>query len=176
MLAELSLDECCIPFENLLGRIGFGFSHVAGSVLDFGRYCIACGCVGLAQACLDASIDYSSKRKQSGRLIKEHQLIKQMIAKMIVNIKSARLMCWHAGYLKENGDPDSIIESSMAKYFASVAANENANHAFQIHGANACSDEYSIKRYVRDAKIMEIIEGSTEIQYLLISKYGYQQR
>lgn len=175
MLAELHLDNCQIPQENLVCRQGFGFSHVAASALDYGRYSVAWGCIGIAQACLEACIKYTSQRKQFGVYLKEHQLIRQMISEAIANIKAARLLCYQAGYLKEIGDPKSIIETSIAKYFASTIVNKIANDTVQIHGGNGCSSEYPVQRYLRDAKIMEIIEGSTQIQQITIAEYGYQE-
>jgi alkylation response protein AidB-like acyl-CoA dehydrogenase len=175
MLAELHLHDCKIPSENLLCRQGFGFSHVASSALDYGRYSVAWGCVGIAQACLDACLQYTSQRQQFGVYLKEHQLIRQMITEMLVNVKAARLLCYQAGYLKDSGDPKSIMETSIAKYFASTTATKAANDAVQIHGGNGCSREYSVQRYWRDAKIMEIIEGSTQIQQITIAEYGYQE-
>ncbi|GAA6624127.1 acyl-CoA dehydrogenase family protein [Scytonema sp. NUACC26] len=175
MLAELQFQDCRIPQENLVGKLGFGFSYVASSALDYGRYSVAWGSVGIAQACLEACIQYTSKRKQFGVYLKEHQLIRQMITEMIANVKAARLLCYQAGYLKEIGDPSSITETSIAKYFASTTATKVANDAVQIHGANGCTSEYSVARYLRDAKIMEIIEGSTQIQQITIADYGYQE-
>jgi len=175
MLATLRLKDCQIPENNLVGKVGFGFSHVAGTALDQGRYCVGWGCVGLAQACLEACLTYTSERKQFGAYLKGHQLIQQMIAEMITNIKAARLLCYHASYLKEKGDPSLIMETSIAKYFASRMVSKVADDALQIHGANGCSSEYPVQRYLRDAKIMEIIEGSTQMQQIIIAKYGYQQ-
>ncbi|WP_250126455.1 acyl-CoA dehydrogenase family protein [Chroococcidiopsis sp. CCMEE 29] len=176
MLAELHLNNCRIPQKNLVGRQGFGFSHVASSALDYGRYSVAWGCVGIAQASLEACLQYTSQRQQFGVYLKEHQLIQQMITEMMVNVKAARLLCYQAGYLKDIGDPKSIIETSIAKYFASMIATRVANDAVQIHGGNGCSSEYPVQRYWRDAKIMEIIEGSTQIQQITIAEYGYQQQ
>ena len=175
MLADLRMEECRIPKNNLVGRIGFGFSHVASTALDHGRYCVACGCVGIAQACVEASVSYASQRKQFGVCLKDHQLIQRMIADMITNLKAARLLCRHAGYLRDKGDPASIIETSVAKYFASKAAARAANDAVQIHGANGCSGDYPVERYLRDAKIMEIIEGSNQMQQITISTLGFQE-
>jgi glutaryl-CoA dehydrogenase (non-decarboxylating) len=175
MLAELHFNNCFIPQENLVCRQGFGFSHVAASALDYGRYSVAWGCVGIAQACLEACIQYTSKRKQFDAYLKEHQLIRQMISDAIANIKAARLLCYQAGYLKDIGDPQSIVETSIAKYFASTMATKIANDAVQIHGGNGCSSEYSVQRYWRDSKIMEIIEGSTQIQQITIAESGYQE-
>lgn len=94
---------------------------------------------------------------------------------MITNTKAARLLCYQAGHLKEINDPNSMIETAIAKYFASTAASKIANDAVQIHGGNGCSSEYPVERYLRDSKIMEIIEGSTQIQEITIAESGYQQ-
>ena len=97
MIAELHLEQCRIPKENLLGQVGMGLSHVALPCLDYGRYTIACGCVGLAKACLDASVHYANSRMQFGRAIRENQMIQKMITEMSVNIKAARMLCYRAG-------------------------------------------------------------------------------
>lgn len=175
MLAELHFTECCIPQENLVGRVGFGFSHVANTALDYGRYSVAWGCIGIAQACLEACIEYTNQRQQFDVYLKEHQLIRQMITEMLTNLKAAKLLCYQAGYLKDIGDPRSITETSIAKYFASTTATKIANDAVQIHGGNGCSSDYPVERYLRDAKIMEIIEGSTQIQQIAIADYAYQE-
>ena len=172
MLAELHMEECRIPEEHLVGKVGFGFSHVAGSALDYGRYCIAWGAVGLSQACLEASLHYVNERKQFDAYLRDHQLIQQMLADMITGTKAARSLCYNAGYLKDRGDPESILETSIAKYYASTTAAKIASDAVQIHGANGCSSEFPVQRYMRDAKVMEIIEGSSQIQQILIARYG----
>ncbi|MBD2606570.1 acyl-CoA dehydrogenase family protein [Scytonema hofmannii FACHB-248] len=174
MTAELNFNNCQISLENLVGKLGFGFSYIAATALDYGRYSVASGCVGIAQACLEACIKYTNERKQFGVYLKEHQLIRQMISQMITNVKAARLLCYQAGYLKDINDPNSIMETSIAKYFASTVATKIANDAVQIHGGNGCSSEYPVERYLRDSKIMEIIEGSTQIQEITIAESGYQ--
>jgi glutaryl-CoA dehydrogenase (non-decarboxylating) len=176
MLAELQFVDCHVPKENLVGKIGLGFSHVASAALDYGRYSVACGCVGIAQACLEASLQFTTERRQFGVALREHQLIQQMIADMVTHIKAARLLCQHAGYLKDSKDPSAIMETSVAKYFASTTASKAATDAVQIHGALGCSGESPVQRYWRDARIMEIIEGSTQIQQINIANYGYQDR
>jgi glutaryl-CoA dehydrogenase (non-decarboxylating) len=176
MLAEVSLRECHIPMTHLLGGMGFGLASVAISALDLGRYTVAWGCVGLAQACLDASLQYTSQRQQFGEYIKEHQLIQQMITDMITTTKAARLLCLQEGYLKEKGDPRTMMETWIAKYFASTTASKVASDAVQIHGANGCSTSYPVQRFFRDAKVMEIIEGSTQMQQITIARYGYQEQ
>lgn len=174
MLAELHLDNCIVPAENLLGREGFGFSYIANSALDWGRYSVAWGCVGIARACLEAGVKYTSTRQQFNVYLREHQLIRQILSDAVTNIKAARLLCYQAGYLKEIGDPNSIQETSIAKYFASVTASKIASDTVQIHGGNGCSSDYSVQRYWRDAKIMEIIEGSNQMHQITIADCAYQ--
>jgi glutaryl-CoA dehydrogenase (non-decarboxylating) len=176
LLAELHLQDCPVPKGNILGGIGFGLAAIATTALDLGRYSVAWGSVGAAQACLEASLCYSSERKQFGQAIRNHQLIQQMITEMIVNTKAARLLCYQAGYSKDEGSPQTVMETWIAKYFASKIFAQAASDAVQIHGANGCSSEYSVQRYLRDSKVMEIIEGSTQIQQITIAGYGYQEQ
>jgi glutaryl-CoA dehydrogenase (non-decarboxylating) len=170
MMAELRLEQCRVSKGNMVGAPGFGLSHIASSALDCGRYSVAWGCVGIGQACLEACLRYAGQRKQSGALLREHQLIQRMITQMVAGVKAARLLCCHAGQLRDAGDPGSMIETSIAKYFACRTAAEIARDAVQLHGANGCSSEYPVERFYRDAKIMEIIEGSNEIQEITIAQ------
>lgn len=174
MLAQVYLDDCRIPQENLVCKPGFGLSHVAYTALDQARYNIAWGCVGIAQACLETCLQHTSQRKQFGVYLKEHQLIRQMITEMIVKIKAARLLCYQAGYLKQIGAPHSIMETLIAKYFASTMVTKVTSDAVQMHGAYGCSSDSPVQRYWRDAKIMEIVEGSTQLLQTIIPDYGYQ--
>ncbi|WP_340158361.1 acyl-CoA dehydrogenase family protein [uncultured Maribacter sp.] len=171
-LGEITLENCEIPEENLVGRIGFGITYVANYGLVHGRYSTACGCVGLAQASLEASLKYSGTREQFGKPLVKHQLIQQMLADMMTEISAARSLCHRVGSLQEMGDLNAVLETSMAKYFASTIASKAANNSVQIHGANGCSSDFPVERYLRDVKIMEIVEGSSQIQQQLIAKYG----
>jgi alkylation response protein AidB-like acyl-CoA dehydrogenase len=173
MLAEIDLGGCWVPKANLLGRVGSGFAHVAAVALDHGRYTVAWGCVGIAQLCLDASVDYAARRSQFGQRLNEHQLIQRLIANMIVSVQAARLLCLRAGCSKDAGRPGAVMQTTMAKYFASGVAVRAASDAVQIHGANGCARGYPVERCLRDAKIMEIIEGSNEMQQLMIARHGY---
>jgi hypothetical protein len=175
MMAELHLEQCRVPKQNLVGAPGFGLSHIASSALDCGRYSVAWGCVGIAQACLEACLQYTGWRKQFGALLRDHQLVQRMIAGMVAGVKAARLLCYNAGQLKDAGDPASMIETSIAKYFAGTTAAKIARDAVQIHGANGCSSDYPVERFYRDAKIMEIIEGSNEIQEITIAQSACQE-
>jgi len=175
MLAEVHMDQCVIPKSQLIGGLGFGLATIATSALDIGRYSVAWGSVGITQACLEASVQYTSTRRQGGALLKEHQLIRQLVSTMLTNVSAARLLCLRAGYLKDVGDPNTVMETWVAKYFASTTAMQAALDAVQIHGANGCSPDYPVQRYMRDAKIMEIIEGSTQLQQVTIADLAYSQ-
>ncbi|HET9182774.1 MAG TPA: acyl-CoA dehydrogenase family protein [Candidatus Angelobacter sp.] len=175
MMAELHLEQCRVPKHNLVGSPGFGLSHIASSALDCGRYSVAWGSVGIGQACLESCLQYVGERKQFGALLQDHQLVQRMIAQMVVGVRAARLLCYAAGEMKDAGDPASMIETSIAKYFACKTAAELARDAVQIHGANGCSSEYPVERFYRDAKIMEIIEGSNEIQEITIARSACQE-
>lgn len=170
LLAELEFDQCRIPNSYLVGRMGFGLSHVMGTALDLGRYSVAWGSVGIAQACLDACLDYTSSRRQFGVELREHQLVQRKITNMIADTRAARLLCYRAGYVRHIGDPGATSETLIAKYFASKTAVRAANVAVQLHGANGLTDQYHVARYLRDAKVMEIIEGSTQIQQIAIAR------
>ena len=111
-------------------------------------------------------------RRQFGVFLKDHQLIQRMMTNMIANVSAGRLLCYQAGYLRQSGDPDAIQATLIAKYFTSTILSQIASDAVQIHGANGCSDDYSVQRYLRDAKIMEIIEGTTQIHQLKIAEYA----
>jgi alkylation response protein AidB-like acyl-CoA dehydrogenase len=176
MLAKLHLDGCRLSSEQLLGKPGFGLTHVAATGLDAGRYNLAWGCVGLARACLDATFDYARTRRQFGSALADFQLVQRMITRMMTELHAARLMCWHAGELRGRRDPAAIKESTMAKYYASTMVNRVAFDALQIHGANGVGSDHPIERYARDARIMEIIEGSTQVLEIAIARYGFQER
>ena len=172
MLAEIHLENCEVPADCLLGREGFGFMQIVNTALDNGRYSVACGSLGIARACMEDSIAYSKQRHQFGVPLKDHQLTKQKIANMITQVKAATLLCRNAGYLRDKKSPDAFIQTAVAKYFTTTAANKIAGDAVQLHGALGCHDSLPVERYFRDARIMEIIEGSSEIQQLMIANQG----
>jgi alkylation response protein AidB-like acyl-CoA dehydrogenase len=175
MLAELVFENCKIPLKNMVGAAGFGLAPIGFTALDIGRYSIAWGCVGMAQASLEASIQYAKTRKQFDAHLYEHQLIKQMIADMIVDIRAARLLCLEAGRLKESGDRESFREMLIAKYYAANMVQRVTSKAVELHGANGFSCEYPVERLYRDAKIMETIEGSNQMMQIMISKYAIEE-
>jgi glutaryl-CoA dehydrogenase (non-decarboxylating) len=170
MVAQITFDGARVPRENRLAGPGFGLG-VALSVLELGRYSVACGCVGIIRACLDASAAYAAARVQGGSAIGEHQLVQRMLADMGTDWRAARLLCLHAGWLRDQGDADAGREVFHAKYFASTAATRAALSAVQIHGANGLTNDYPVERLLRDSRVMEIIEGSTQIQQVTIGRW-----
>lgn len=164
--SELIFQDCRIPRNAVLGNIGDGFK-VAMSALDNGRYGVAAGCVGIMQGCIDACAKYANERHQFGKPIAGFQLIQDKIARMVVDCDAARLLVYRAGHLK-NKSVSNTVETSIAKYFASEAANRVASDAVQIFGGYGYSNEYPVERYFRDAKVATIYEGTSEIQKLII--------
>lgn len=175
-LAEVVLDGCPVSKEATLARPGFGFSHVASTVLDHGRYSVAWGCVGIARACLDASADYASRRVQFEAPLRDHQLVRRMITDMHVATDAARLMCIEAGRLRAAGDPGSIESTMAAKYFASTILPRVTNDAVQIHGANGVDPAFAVERHFRDSKIMQIIEGTDQMHQLNLASRALRGR
>lgn len=169
MMSEIQLNDCFVSDDRILAAKGYGLSHVAMYSLDYGRYTVAWGCVGMCRACLNRMLEYSKERKQFGMLLRKHELIQKMITETLVHTKAAELLCKNAGELKDQGSPDSIIETWNAKYFASKAANLVAGHAIQVMGANGCIEGSVVERFYRDAKLFEIIEGSSQIHEILIA-------
>jgi alkylation response protein AidB-like acyl-CoA dehydrogenase len=138
--------------------------------LNFGRFCVAWGCVGIARACLDSCLQYAKTREQFGVPLLQHQLVQEMITEMMVNTEAARLLSFQAAQSRESNHPDKILDCLSAKYFASTRAVHAANNAVQIHGALGCSDRIPVQRYLRDARMMEIIEGTTQIHQIKIAE------
>jgi alkylation response protein AidB-like acyl-CoA dehydrogenase len=166
--AEISLDEVRLSEDAMLGEIGDGFK-VAMSALDNGRYSVAAGCVGICDGCVDASIAYATERRQFGVPIASFQLVQELIADMIVRRDAARMLVWRAGDLKDRGQPNTV-ETSMAKLFATEAAVECANAAIQVHGGAGYVDDYPVERYLRDARVTTLYEGTSQIHKLIIGR------
>jgi len=174
MLAQVNFSNCRIPGGSILGRPAFGLTSVIYTALGLGRYSVAWGSLGIAEACLNACLSYTAQRTQFGVRLKEHQLIQGMIADMVTEVKAARLLCLSAGHFRQANDRRELGETLAAKYYASRLAMRAASDGVQIHGANGCSSEYPIQRYLRDAKVMEIIEGSNQMQQIMIANHAYQ--
>jgi alkylation response protein AidB-like acyl-CoA dehydrogenase len=169
MLAEVSFHNVALGADALLGPSGFTAGMVLTGTLDLGRYSVAVGSVGIIQACLEASTAYAAGRRVGGALLRDLPLIQAKLSDMVTDVRAARLLCTEAGRLKDAGEASTIMATWVAKYFASTAAAKHATEAIQIHGANGCSPDYPVARYYRDAKVMEIIEGSNEIQRITIA-------
>ncbi len=166
-VTELIFENMEVPKENLLGKEGDGFK-IALSALDGGRIGIASQSVGIAQAALDESIEYSKQRQQFGKPIAKFQAIQWMIADMATRIEAARYLVYNAAYKKDTGERYSK-EAAMAKLFASETAVESAIKAVQIHGGYGYTKEYTVERLFRDSKITEIYEGTSEVQRMVIA-------
>ena len=166
--AELIFDNCRVPRENVLGKEGDGFL-IAMMTLNESRISVATGGVGLAQAAFDVAVNYAKQRKAFGRPIGKFQAIQWMLADMLAQIHSARLLTYHAAYLRDQ-QQDFVKEASMAKVFASEVAVEATRHAIQILGGYGPTKDYPLERYYRDAKVLEIVEGTSEIQRLILAR------
>ncbi|MFY9175603.1 MAG: acyl-CoA dehydrogenase [Peptococcia bacterium] len=164
---ELIFQDCRIPKENLLGKEGQGFK-IAMQTLDGGRMGIGAQALGIAQAALDEAVKYAKERQQFGKPLAKFQAMQWMIADMATQIDCARLLVYRAAWLKDNKKPYAK-ESAMAKLYASETASFCANKAIQIHGGYGYMKEYKVERLIRDAKITEIYEGTSEVQRMVIS-------
>ncbi len=167
--AELVLEDVRVPADNMLGDIGQGF-QIAMSALDDGRFGVASGCVGIIQACVDASTKYAQERHAFGQPIAGFQLVQELIADMVLDLETARLLVYRAGYLKNKGVKNTR-ETSLAKWHASESAVRAALNAIQVHGGYGYSDEYPVERYLRDAKVATLYEGTTQIQKLIVGRF-----
>jgi len=166
--ARILLEECRVPKSALLGAPGEGFK-VAMSALDHGRLGVAAGAVGVAQACLDACIDFARERRQFGRRIADFQMIQATLADMAADIEAARLLVYRAAWLKEQGRR-TTRETSIAKLFATEMAVRAASEAVLIHGGRGYSSEYPVERHYRDIKGLQIYEGTSHIQRIGIAR------
>jgi glutaryl-CoA dehydrogenase (non-decarboxylating) len=169
-----SMDNVEVPAANLVGQEGEGFK-VAMFALESGRYTVAAGATGLVRACLDASLKYAKERHTFGQPIADHQLVKEMIAGMVSDYDASRLLWLRAGWMKNKGLRNNR-ETSLAKWFATVASERCASDAVQIHGGNGYSDEYPVGRFYRNCKAAVIYEGTREIHKLMQADYALGNR
>jgi alkylation response protein AidB-like acyl-CoA dehydrogenase len=166
--AELTFDRVRVPASAMVGGEGKGF-HVAMAALAKGRMSVAAGCVGIAQGCLNAAVGYAKQREQFRKPIAAHQLVQSLLANIAVDTEAARMLVWRTADLIERGEPFAT-EASMAKLFASEAAVRAANNALQVFGGYGYIDEYPVGKYLRDARVMTLYEGTSQIQELLIGR------
>jgi hypothetical protein len=165
---EVLFRDCAIPEGNLLGKRGDGFIG-AMKILDGGRISIAALSVGIAQGAYEAALSYSQQRRQFGKPIAEFQAIRHKLADMATEIEASRLLTYEAGWLADQGKPVTRV-SSMAKLFASETAVRVSNEAVQVHGGYGFIKDYPVEKFYRDAKLMTIGEGTSEVQRLVISR------
>ncbi|MGW7025051.1 acyl-CoA dehydrogenase family protein [Streptomyces decoyicus] len=166
--AELVLQGVRVPATAMLGPEGKGFS-VAMSALAKGRMSVAAGCVGIAQAALDAALGYAGEREQFGKPLARHQLVQELISDIAVDVDAARLLTWRVADLIDRGEPFATA-ASTAKLFASEAAVRAANNALQVFGGYGYIDEYPVGKLLRDARVMTLYEGTSQIQKLVIGR------
>ena len=166
--SQLIFQDCAVPAENVVGKVGDGFK-IAMYALDNARYSTACACVGVSQAALDASVAYAQERTQFGKPIGGFQLIQEMIADMVIETEASRFLTYRVGHLKNEGRKISR-ESAMAKYYASEVALRVTGKAIKVHGGYGYSNDYPVERYYRDAMGLALYEGTSEIQKLVIGR------
>ncbi|POX39009.1 acyl-CoA dehydrogenase [Streptomyces sp. Ru73] len=166
--AELALEDVRVPASAMIAPEGKGFS-VAMSALAKGRMSVAAGCVGIAQAALDAAVGYATERDQFGKTIAHHQLVQELLSDISLDVDAARLLTWRVADLIDRGKP-FVTEASKAKLFASEAAVRCANNALQVFGGYGYIDEYPVGKLLRDARVMTLYEGTSQIQKLLIGR------
>lgn len=171
---DLIFEDCRVPAENRLGEEGDGF-RIAMSSLDGGRIGIAAQSVGVAQAALDAAVKYAQEREQFNQKISKFQGLRWTIADMATEIEAARQLMLSAAALKDQGKPYGS-QASMAKLFASEMANRVTAKALQLHGGYGYTKEYPVERYLRDARVFTIYEGTSEIQRIVISNYIFKDK
>ena len=172
---ELFFDNCAVPAENLVGKEGDGFK-ICMTELNHTRLSCGAGAVGVARACREAAVSYANQRSQFGQKIGQYQMIQDMIAQMVVQEEAARLLLYRAAALKDEGRPNTL-ETSMAKYYAGETAAFASDCALKIYGAWGYSKEYPVERYFRDSRSYQIVEGSANIQKLIIAQdaLGYRK-
>jgi len=163
------LDGMRVPEDRVLGKEGEGF-RIALSTLDTGRISLAAGAVGLMQRALDLSVAYAKERRAFGRPIAGFQLVQEHLAAMKLDLEAARLLTYRAAWKKAKGEPYTL-EASLAKLFASEAANRVAYRAIQVHGGYGFFEEYEVARLYRDARILTLYEGTSEVQKLIIGAH-----
>lgn len=166
--AAISLSDCEVSEDAMLGQVGDGFK-IAMTSLESGRYSVAAGCVGICQGCVDYCVDYAKERRQFGRPIASFQLVQGMLADMKVETDAARMLVYRAAWLKDSGQPNST-ETSVAKLYATEAANHCATTAIQVLGGSGYVDDHPVERYFRDVRVTTLYEGTSQIQKLIIGR------
>ncbi len=166
--AYITMRDCRVPKSGLLGQLGEGFK-IAMSALDRGRIGVAAGAVGIAQACLDASVAYTTQRRQFNQRIADFEMVQATLADMAADVEAARLLVYRAAWVKDQGLL-ATKATSIAKLFATEAAMNAASQAVLLHGNRGYSNEYPVERFYRDSKGLQIYEGTSHIQRIIIAR------
>ena len=169
-LAQLTFNDVEVPSANIVGKPGFALSHVAPVGLQYGRISTACSGLGLLRGCFEESIGYAAVRKIAEKTVGEIGMIRSLIAKMGTDLEAGNFLCHNACRSEEDHVPEAFEKTLTAKYFTSRAAVKAASDAIQIKGASGCHESSPVSRYYRDAKLMEIIEGTTQIHEEILGK------
>ena len=169
-LAELHFENVRVPAANIVGKPGFGLSHVAAVGLQYGRISTACSGAGLLRGCLEESVSYAATRAIGAQTVGDLGMIRSLITRMGTDTEAARLLCLSACQAEDDRRSDAFEKTLMAKYFTSRAAVRAASDAVQIRGASGCHGSSAVSRFYRDAKILEIIEGTTQIHEQILGK------
>ncbi|HYP20736.1 MAG TPA: acyl-CoA dehydrogenase family protein, partial [Chloroflexia bacterium] len=165
---RITMRDCRVPRSAILGEPGQGFK-VAMLALDRGRLGVAAGAVGVAQACLDACVAYTKERRQFGQRLADFEMVQASLADMAADVEAARLLVYKAAWTKDRGQP-ATKATSIAKLFATEAAVRAASEAVLLHGNRGYSNEYPVERYYRDIKGLQIYEGTSHIQRIIIAR------
>jgi len=174
-LAEIRFDDVEVPLDDVIGKPGFALSHVAPVGLHYGRISTACSALGLMRGCLEESIAYAAARTVGDKAVGEVGMIKTLLARMGTDVEAAGALCHGACRADDDRLPEAYEKALMAKYFTSVAAGRASSDAVQIRGASGCHASSPVSRFYRDAKIMEIIEGTTQIHEKMLGEILLQR-
>lgn len=169
-IADVEFVNYKLAYSNLLGQEGIALKYIAPYILDYGRFTISFGCLGIAEACLDLVLKYTNERKQFSSKLNEFQAIQKIITEIITKYETCRLLCYSAANSRDNKNYDSIIKNCLAKYYSSKIVNQITSDAIQVLGSKGFDNTYPLEMYFRDAKAYEIIEGTSQILETLISK------
>ncbi|ROP42181.1 acyl-CoA dehydrogenase family protein [Saccharothrix texasensis] len=174
-IAEVAFADVEVPAENLVAGVGAGFGFVVNTALLHGRYSIAWAGVALAQAALEEMCSYATRREQFGVKIGTQQLVQKMVADAVTNVAAARELCRRAGRFLAPRTADAAMETNIAKYFSSTIAQRATSDAVQVLGGNGCWSGFPAERLFREAKILEVIEGTSQLQQVMIADFGYKK-
>lgn len=174
-LAHVEMEGVRVPADSVVGKPGAGVSHVASTALDHGRFTVAWGCVGMARGCLEASADHAGQRSQYGELLGSRQLVRSTLGMMATDVCLARHQCEEAARLRTSKSPAALIETVRAKYAAARIVERVAADAVQLHGSAGCASGHVVERHYRDAKVMQIIEGTQGLLSLTLGEHALRR-